>query len=149
MGIPRSVSFVGCIGRDKYGQILEDMANKAGVATHFQYNEKESTGTCAVLLTQMNRYLCVFLFCAVLCWIRFSCLFLLDLGLMRFWCWFAKISNGNFMLFEVFSSISPARLELVLILNLESMKNTTKMKNELKIFKNLQNYIHHIRYDLW
>jgi adenosine kinase len=61
MGIPRSVSFVGCIGKDKYGQILEDMANRAGVATHFQYNETENTGTCAVLLTGMNRSLCAYL----------------------------------------------------------------------------------------
>lgn len=56
MGIPRSVTFVGCIGKDKYGQILEKMATEAGVVTKFQLHDTEPTGTCAVLLTGMNRY---------------------------------------------------------------------------------------------
>lgn len=58
--IPEVATFMGCIGRDKFGGILEQKAREAGVNVRYQYSEKESTGTCAVLLTQrgQSRSLC-------------------------------------------------------------------------------------------
>jgi adenosine kinase len=63
IGVPRSVTFVGCIGRDKYGEILEKKAKEAGVHPVYQYTDKEPTGTCAVLVSDegRNRSLCAYL----------------------------------------------------------------------------------------
>ena len=55
LGRPRVCVYVGCIGNDKYGRILAQKALDAGVDTHFQINETQKTGTCAVLLYQLNR----------------------------------------------------------------------------------------------
>lgn len=51
---------MGCIGNDKFGDIIEQKARDAGVNVSYQYSEKESTGTCAVLLTKRGncRSLC-------------------------------------------------------------------------------------------
>lgn len=43
--------FTGCIGKDKYGEILEKKTKSYGVKTIYQYQDKEPTGTCAVLVT--------------------------------------------------------------------------------------------------
>lgn len=63
LGVPNSTSFVGCIGKDKYGEILEKKSTEAGVKVAYQYHEKEPTGTCAVLVTDSgkNRSLCAYL----------------------------------------------------------------------------------------
>lgn len=51
--------FVGAVGVDKYGSVLEKKATEAGVTVQYQYHEKEPTGTCAVVLTKpANRSLC-------------------------------------------------------------------------------------------
>lgn len=52
--------FMGCIGRDEFGEILERKAREAGVDVHYQYDETKPTGTCAVLLTDggTHRSLC-------------------------------------------------------------------------------------------
>lgn len=52
--------FMGCVGKDKYSEILESKARADGVNVKYQYTEKEQTGTCAVLLTGngSNRSLC-------------------------------------------------------------------------------------------
>ena len=43
---------MGCIGKDdRFGKILEDKARKDGIQVRYQYTDKESTGTCAVLIT--------------------------------------------------------------------------------------------------
>uniref|UniRef100_A0A1B6DN45 Adenosine kinase n=1 Tax=Clastoptera arizonana TaxID=38151 RepID=A0A1B6DN45_9HEMI len=57
---PKVTSFFGCIGRDKFGQILTDKALQDGVNVQYQHNDKEPTGTCAVLITKngANRSLC-------------------------------------------------------------------------------------------
>lgn len=58
--IPEVATFIGCIGRDKFGGILEQKAREAGVNVRYQYSDKENTGTCAVLLTNhgKSRSLC-------------------------------------------------------------------------------------------
>lgn len=61
IGIPRSTTFIGCIGNDKYGKILEQKATEAGVNVKYQYHDKEPTGTCAVLITGEYRSLCAYL----------------------------------------------------------------------------------------
>lgn len=57
---PQVATFVGCIGNDKFGDIIDQKAREAGVNVSYQYSEKESTGSCAVLLTNRGncRSLC-------------------------------------------------------------------------------------------
>ena len=55
IGVPNSTTFMGCIGKDKFGQILEEKAREGGVNTCYMYDDKEPTGTCAVLLSGANR----------------------------------------------------------------------------------------------
>jgi len=64
IGIPKATSFMGCIGKDdRFGKILEEKARADGIQVRYQYTEKESTGTCAVALTDSgnNRSLCAYL----------------------------------------------------------------------------------------
>jgi len=49
---PSAVSFMGSVGKDEYSKILEDKCKTAGVTVKYQYQEKESTGTCAVVITK-------------------------------------------------------------------------------------------------
>ena len=53
-----SVVYIGCVGKDKYGQILEDICAKAGVRTEYRYDEETPTGRCGVVITGHNRSLC-------------------------------------------------------------------------------------------
>ncbi|KAF2874125.1 carbohydrate kinase PfkB [Massariosphaeria phaeospora] len=53
-----STVYIGCIGRDKYGKILEDICVKAGVRTEYRYDEETPTGRCGVVITGHNRSLC-------------------------------------------------------------------------------------------
>jgi len=50
---------MGCVGQDKYQQLLHDAASKAGLLLSYQVHtdseERIQTGTCAVLLTGNNR----------------------------------------------------------------------------------------------
>lgn len=55
IGIPKATTFMGCIGNDKYGKILEKKTTEAGVAVSYQIDEATPTGTCAVLLTGKQR----------------------------------------------------------------------------------------------
>jgi len=51
---------MGCVGQDKYHQLLHDAATKAGLTLSYQvYVDPEGhvqTGTCAVLITGNSRY---------------------------------------------------------------------------------------------
>jgi len=49
---PSAVSFMGSVGKDEYTKILEDKCKTAGVTVKYQYQEKEPTGTCAVVVTK-------------------------------------------------------------------------------------------------
>ncbi|XP_075238658.1 adenosine kinase 2 [Lycorma delicatula] len=57
---PNVCTFMGSVGLDKYSQILEEKARADGVNVRYQYNEKEPSGTCAVLITKngTQRSLC-------------------------------------------------------------------------------------------
>ncbi|XP_078034188.1 adenosine kinase 2 isoform X2 [Augochlora pura] len=55
---PRVATYMGCVGTDKYSKILEDRARADGLNVRYQYTNKESTGTCAVLITGNDRSLC-------------------------------------------------------------------------------------------
>ncbi|KAL0105783.1 hypothetical protein PUN28_015890 [Cardiocondyla obscurior] len=55
---PKVATYMGCVGRDKYSKILEDKAAADGLNVRYQYTDKESTGTCAVLITGKERSLC-------------------------------------------------------------------------------------------
>ncbi len=46
---------MGCIGKDKYGKILEEKALEGGVMVKYQYHDSEPTGTCAVLVTDKGK----------------------------------------------------------------------------------------------
>jgi len=54
---PNSTVFMGCIGKDKFGDILKTKAEAVGVSVHYQYHEKEATGTAACIITGNNRSL--------------------------------------------------------------------------------------------
>lgn len=44
-------SYIGCIGKDEYGQKLKDAASAAGVKTLYMEDNETDTGKCAVLVT--------------------------------------------------------------------------------------------------
>ena len=49
------VGYMGCIGKDKFGQVLEQTTKEAGVDCNFMIDEKTATGTCAVCITDKER----------------------------------------------------------------------------------------------
>jgi len=53
----KSTAYIGCIGKDANGNIIKEVTEAAGVQTHYLVDEKEVTGTCAVLLTNKERSL--------------------------------------------------------------------------------------------
>lgn len=55
---PNSVVYVGCIGKDKYGETLSKISADAGVKTEYLYDEKTPTGRCGVVITGHNRSMC-------------------------------------------------------------------------------------------
>jgi adenosine kinase len=55
---PNSTVYIGCIGKDKYGETLEKISSEAGVKTEYLYDEKTPTGRCGVVITGHNRSLC-------------------------------------------------------------------------------------------
>jgi adenosine kinase len=58
LGKKADVGYIGCLGNDKNGQILEDAMESAGVVTYFQKSTEYPTGRCLVLITKkVNRSL--------------------------------------------------------------------------------------------
>jgi len=53
----KATAYIGCIGKDNNGKIIKEVTEGAGVQTHYLVDEKENTGTCAVLLTNKERSL--------------------------------------------------------------------------------------------
>lgn len=51
------VSYVGCVAKDKYGDLLHDAAEKDGVHMELEYTTKAATGTCAVCISGKERSL--------------------------------------------------------------------------------------------
>ncbi|XP_067091890.1 adenosine kinase-like isoform X2 [Osmerus mordax] len=50
-------TFFGCIGKDRFGEILKEKAEEVHVDAHYYEQEEEPTGTCAVCVTGDNRSL--------------------------------------------------------------------------------------------
>ncbi|XP_038816046.1 adenosine kinase-like [Salvelinus namaycush] len=50
-------TFFGCIGEDKFGEILKQKAEEAHVDAHYYEQTEEATGTCAACITGDNRSL--------------------------------------------------------------------------------------------
>jgi adenosine kinase len=48
---------MGCVGEDKYAEMIKEQARETGLKTVFQVTDKAPTATCAVLLTENNRSL--------------------------------------------------------------------------------------------
>ncbi|KAF2271613.1 Ribokinase-like protein [Westerdykella ornata] len=55
---PDSTVYIGCIGKDKYGEMLKEICAKEGVRTEYRYDEEAPTGRCGVVITGHNRSLC-------------------------------------------------------------------------------------------
>ena len=55
IGVQNATTFMGCIGRDEFGQILENKLREAGVNPRYKYHETQPTGTFAVCSTGTNR----------------------------------------------------------------------------------------------
>ncbi|EPY32804.1 adenosine kinase [Strigomonas culicis] len=51
------VSYVGCVAKDKHGDVLRDAAEKDGVHMELEYTTKAPTGTCAVCISGKERSL--------------------------------------------------------------------------------------------
>lgn len=47
--------FMGCVGKDQFGEQLAECAKKDGVLTHYMVDESTPTGTCAVLIVEKER----------------------------------------------------------------------------------------------
>lgn len=58
---PNVTTFFGCVGKDKFSDILAEKARSDGVNVRYQYHDTEPTGTCGVLLTGHHRSLCAYL----------------------------------------------------------------------------------------
>lgn len=54
---PFATSYVGCVGKDEFGETLEAAATKDNVKVHYMKTEEESTGSCAVLVQDAERSL--------------------------------------------------------------------------------------------
>mmetsp|Transcript_40934 Transcript_40934/g.66384 ORF Transcript_40934/g.66384 Transcript_40934/m.66384 type:complete len:415 (+) Transcript_40934:143-1387(+) len=52
-----AVRYIGCVGTDEYGKVLEDSAAADGVDVKYMKTSEFATGTCAVLITGANRSL--------------------------------------------------------------------------------------------
>lgn len=55
--IPGATSYIGCIGKDKFGEEMKKNSKLAGVNVHYYEDESASTGTCAVCVVGGERSL--------------------------------------------------------------------------------------------
>ncbi|XP_070801516.1 adenosine kinase isoform X1 [Pituophis catenifer annectens] len=53
----KAATFFGCIGTDKFGEILKRKTEEAHVDAHYYEQSEEPTGTCAACITSDNRSL--------------------------------------------------------------------------------------------
>ncbi|XP_021739824.1 adenosine kinase 2-like [Chenopodium quinoa] len=54
---PGATSYIGCIGKDKFGEVMKRDATSAGVNVHYYEHESVPTGTCAVCIVGGERSL--------------------------------------------------------------------------------------------
>ncbi|KAK1308742.1 Adenosine kinase 2 [Acorus calamus] len=55
--IPGATSYMGCIGKDKFGEEMKKNSKLAGVNVHYYEDETAATGTCAVCVVSGERSL--------------------------------------------------------------------------------------------
>ncbi|CAM6090805.1 unnamed protein product [Calypogeia fissa] len=55
--VPGATSYIGCVGNDKFGQVMKDKCAEDGVSTKYLVDETVATGTCAVLVNGGERSL--------------------------------------------------------------------------------------------
>ncbi|KAL6051595.1 Adenosine kinase [Balamuthia mandrillaris] len=55
--VPGASRYIGCIGKDKFGETLRAAAEKDGLDVHYLEDPDTPTGTCAVLVTNKDRSL--------------------------------------------------------------------------------------------
>lgn len=55
--VPGATSYMGCIGKDKFGQEMLKSSKSSGVNVHYYEHESVPTGTCAVLVNGGERSL--------------------------------------------------------------------------------------------
>ena len=53
-----SVVFFGCVGKDKYADVLQSANKEAGLQVRYRYDEQQPTGRCGVIITGHNRSMC-------------------------------------------------------------------------------------------
>jgi adenosine kinase len=58
---PNSVLFIGCVGKDKYADILTEACDKAGLKTEYLTDDTQPTGRCGVIITGHDRSMCTHL----------------------------------------------------------------------------------------
>ncbi|PYH99462.1 Ribokinase-like protein [Aspergillus ellipticus CBS 707.79] len=56
-----SVLYIGCVGKDKYADILREACTKAGVHTEYRVDDAQPTGKCGVIITGHDRSMCTHL----------------------------------------------------------------------------------------
>lgn len=57
VGVPKATSYLGCIGRDRNGEILERAMKECGINARYKYVDDQATGVCYVCLTGVKRSL--------------------------------------------------------------------------------------------
>ena len=50
--------YIGCVGRDKYADILRDAVREAEVRVEYRVDEEHPTGRCGVIITGYDRSMC-------------------------------------------------------------------------------------------
>ncbi|KAG8650886.1 hypothetical protein MANES_07G077901v8 [Manihot esculenta] len=58
--IPGATSYMGCIGKDKFGEEMKKNSRQAGVNVHYYEDETAPTGTCAVCVVGGERSVYLF-----------------------------------------------------------------------------------------
>jgi adenosine kinase len=53
--------YIGCVGKDKYADIIKEACNQAGVHTEYRVDDVQPTGKCGVIITGHNRSMCTHL----------------------------------------------------------------------------------------
>ncbi|KAI9877058.1 MAG: adenosine kinase [Pleopsidium flavum] len=59
--VPNSVLYIGCVGRDKYADILTSACRDAGLRTEYRIDDTQPTGRCGVIITGHDRSMCTHL----------------------------------------------------------------------------------------
>lgn len=55
---PKSVVYIGCVGKDKYAEILHKAVDDAGLRVEYRVDEEYPTGRCGVIITGHDRSMC-------------------------------------------------------------------------------------------